>query len=139
MGVFLFWGNGEKIGGKKPKRRKAMKRSQQEKKELLNRKAAELIEQLLEWEDGNPRPTLTQIEDEILHLRKELGKEMAKLVLEEQGTKAQVPGPDCPRCGEEMRYKGQKRDRVESRIGALEIERGYYYCPECRTGLFPPG
>ena len=64
---------------------------------------------------------------------------MAKLVLEEQGTKAQVPGPDCPRCGEEMRYKGQKRDRVESRIGALEIERGYYYCPECRTGLFPPG
>lgn len=116
-----------------------MKRSQQEKKELLNRKAAELIEQLLEWEDGNPRPTLTQIEDEILHLRKELGKEMAKLVLEEQGTKAQAPGPNCPRCGKEMRYKGQKRDRVESRVGALEIERGYYYCPECRTGLFPPG
>jgi hypothetical protein len=116
-----------------------MKHSRQEKKEALSKRAEELIEQLLEWEDGNPRPTLTQIEDEIMHLRKELGKEMAKLVLEEQGTKAQVPGPNCPNCGKEMRYKGQKMDRVESRVGELEIERGYYYCPECEEGLFPPG
>jgi len=116
-----------------------MKRSWQEKKEALSKRAEELIEQLLEWEDENPRPTLTQIEDEILHLRKELGKEMAKLVLEEQGTKTQIPGPSCPRCGKEMRYKGQKMDRVESRVGKLEIDRGYYYCPECKEGLFPPG
>ena len=116
-----------------------MKHRRQEKKEALSKKAEELIEQLIEWEETNPRPTLTQIEDEILDLRKALGQEMAKQVLEDQATHTQVPGPNCAKCGKEMRYKGQKRDRVKSRVGELEIERGYYYCLECEEGLFPPG
>jgi hypothetical protein len=27
---------------------------------------------------------------------------------------------------------------VESRLGGIEIERGYYYCAACQSGSFPP-
>ena len=37
----------------------------------------------------------------------------------------------------EQRYKGQKKNRVISWVGELEMERGYYDCAQCRTGLFP--
>ncbi len=36
-------------------------------------------------------------------------------------------------------YKAQKDNTVESRVGTLPLELGYYYCQTCRTGLFPPG
>lgn len=116
-----------------------MKRSREEKKARLLAKAEEMIEAYIEWGESHPKPKLTQIEDIILHLRKELGQEMAQMLLEEQEEKLPVPGPKCPQCGEEMRYKGQKDNQVESRVGLLEIERGYYHCPTCRGGLFPPG
>jgi hypothetical protein len=115
-----------------------MKRSREEKKARLQAKADQVIEELLEWEDRNPKPNLTQMEDIILKLRKELGREMAQMMLEEQEARVPVPGPSCPQCGQEMRNKGQKANHVESRVGALELERGYYYCPACRESIFPP-
>jgi hypothetical protein len=116
-----------------------MKRSRQEKKDRLGAKADQLIERYLAWEEDHPQPNLTEIEDLILQLRKELGQEMAQLLLEEQAARAPVPGPACPHCGKEMRSKGQKGNTVESRVGQVDVERGYYYCPECGAGLFPPG
>jgi len=35
--------------------------------------------------------------------------------------------------------KGEKNNRVETRVGLMEIERGYFYCPQCKQGIFPPG
>lgn len=116
----------------------AMKQSREEKKARLQAKAEQVIEELLEWEESNPKPNLTEIEDIILKLRKELGKEMAQMVLEEQETRTLAPGPICPVCRQEMRYKGQKENHIESRVGALELERGYYHCPACKESVFPP-
>lgn len=116
-----------------------MKRSRQEKKADLMNKAEQLIDQLLEWETQADRPNLTQIEDIVLKLRKELGQEMAETLLAGQAERTPVPGPACPKCGKEMHYKGQRKKQVESRAGGLEIERGYYACAECGEALFPPG
>jgi len=116
-----------------------MKLSREEKKERLEAKAEKVIDEYLEWEERHPKPNLTEMEDIILKLRKELGKEMAQMLLEEQEGRTVVPGPCCPKCGKEMRYKGQKGNRVESRVGELEVKRGYYYCPECKESIFPPG
>lgn len=102
-------------------------------------KAEDLIDELMAWDDTTEKPTLTDIEDVVLRLRKELGEQMAGEVIALQEEKRPVPGPECPRCGREMRYKGQKGNSVESRVGNLGLERGYYYCPECGTGSFPPG
>ena len=116
-----------------------MQQSREEKRVRLIAKVEQLIDEFLAWEESHPRADLTQIEDISLKLRKELGREIAQVAVEGQAVRTPVPGPQCPRCGKEMRYKGEKRNHIESRVGGLEMERGYYYCPACKQGLLPPG
>jgi uncharacterized protein with PIN domain len=97
------------------------------------------IDELLDWTDQTPRPNLTQIENAVLKLRKHLGEQAAQVVIETQETYHPVPGPLCPTCQREMHYKGQKAETVESRVGQLQVSRGYYYCETCHQSLFPPG
>jgi DNA-directed RNA polymerase subunit M/transcription elongation factor TFIIS len=116
-----------------------MKRLRKQKKAEMMGKAEELIDRLLDWDEQNQRPTMTQIEDIILQLRKEMGEDMAKAVLSEQEQKTPVPGTKCPKCGREMAYKGQHPKQVQTRLGEVGMERGYYTCPDCGEGIFPPG
>ena len=116
-----------------------MKESKEEKRVRLLAKAALAIDEYLEWEEKNPLLDLTEIEDIALKVRKEFGQEIAQVAIENQACRIAAPGPKCAKCGKEMRYKGKKRTRVESRTGNLDVERGYYYCPECKERLFPPG
>jgi hypothetical protein len=44
----------------------------------------------------------------------------------------------CPVCGRRMRYKGRKGRDLVTETGEVRFERGYYYCPSCRQGFFPP-
>ena len=115
------------------------KLSREGKKATLMAKVEDLIDELLEWDDRTERPNLTQIEDMVLELRKRMSTAMAETVLESQEDKAPVPGPKCAKCGKEMRYKGGHKNQVESRAGSLQVERGYYWCPDCEQGVFPPG
>ena len=101
--------------------------------------AKELIDELLEWDEQTGAPTLTQIEEKILKLRKQFGEQMAQVVLAGQEARQPVPGPTCERCQDEMRYKGMKEIGLESWLGSLELERGHYYCRRCQAGVFPPG
>jgi hypothetical protein len=98
-----------------------------------------LIDELLDWGDGASKPNLTQIEEEVLGIRRRFGEQLALGVIERQESKLPVPGPGCRQCRREMEYKGEKEKMVESWVGRLRLERGYYYCPHCRRGLFPPG
>lgn len=110
-----------------------------ERKAALLRQAEQMVDDLLAWEDEHPRPNLTEIEDIVLALRKRIGEQMAQSVVDQQAARSPVPGPTCPTCGREMRTKGRKRRRVESRAGSLPLERTHYYCDQCQHGSFPPG
>ena len=116
-----------------------MARTRAELKAELMAQADLLIDELLEWNEHTPQPNLTQIEDVVLKLRKRLGEQAALAVIESQAAQRSVPGPVCPACHHEMHYKGKRRHVVESRVGDLPLERGYYYCETCRTSAFPPG
>lgn len=116
-----------------------MKRSRAQMKAEMEKAAADMIEALLDWDEENRAPNLREIEDELLQLRKQFGQVLAARMLEEQEASQPIENPACPSCRETMRYKGKKRTAVESRLGELEIERGYYYCARCRCGFFPPG
>ena len=105
----------------------------------LMAEAEGVIDELVEWTAETPAPTLTQIEDIVLKLRQRLSERMALAVIEAQATVRPVPGPSCPSCGREMHYKDLKANTVESQVGPLPLERGYYYCATCQSGLFPPG
>lgn len=116
-----------------------MKLTRAQKKAKLEAAAAALIEELLEWDEQNEKPNLTQIEDAVLELRRRFGQEMALTLVAGQGARQPVEAPVCEMCGQPMRYKGVKQKAVESRVGGLEVERGYYYCAACTSGAFPPG
>jgi len=116
-----------------------MKASREKMKACLMIQAAALIDELLDWSDETSEPNLTQIEGEVLDLRQRFGEELALGVIERQESKLPVPGPRCPHCQREMEYKGEKEKVVESWVGRLRLERGYYYCPGWRRGFFPPG
>ena len=105
----------------------------------LMKKAETVIDELLDWHEETERPNLSQVEEKVLELRQRLSEEMAATVIAHQAAVRPVPGPKCGCCGQEMRYKDMKEKTVTSWVGALRLERGYYYCDRCRTGLFPPG
>jgi hypothetical protein len=116
-----------------------MKLTRAQKEAKLRKAADEMIAALLAWDDQNSTPNLTQIEDEILELRREMGQEMLAVVLAGQEANHPAEKPPCAHCGGEMRNKGAKSKAVESRVGGVEIERGYYYCTRCQSGIFPLG
>lgn len=115
-----------------------MKLTREQKKAKLQAAAVALIEELLEWDEQNEKPNLTQIEDPVLELRRRFGQEMALTLVAGQVARQPVEAPVCETCGRPMRYKGEKQKDVESRVGGLEVERGYYYCGDCSSGHFPP-
>ncbi len=116
-----------------------MEQTRAQKKAELQKAAEALIEQLLDWDEATKRPNLTQIEDEVLAIRQEFSQALTAVVVESQGAQQPALEEQCPTCGGALRYKGQKRKKVETRVGTVEIQRGYYYCPQCKKGVFPPG
>jgi hypothetical protein len=116
-----------------------MKHTRTQKEEKLLAEAQAVIAEFLNWEESTDKPNMTQIEDVVLRLRERLGQRMAEVAIADQDAKQPVAVPKCPKCGEALRYKGQKGTEVGTRIGELALDRGYYYCARCESGLFPPG
>ncbi len=116
-----------------------MSSGREQRKVRLMKQAESLIDESLDWSDSRPEANLSQIESIVLELRQRFSQEMAREVIEAQETKQAGVGPACRGCGREMRYKGQKRVEAQTWVGDVAIERGYYYCGECKVGLFPPG
>lgn len=116
-----------------------MRESRGAMKAKLQAEAEAIIDELLEWSEEVEKPTLEQIEGVLLKLRKRLSERAAEVMVENQEMVQPAEAPGCPRCGREMRYKGQKEITVESRLGTLHLSRGYYYCPFCKEGFFPLG
>jgi len=114
-------------------------KSRAARKAELMKEAEARIEALLDWAEKTNEPTLEQIEEVVLGLRQKIGEEMAQAVVEGEAATRPVPEPGCPKCKQQMRYKGEKVKEITSWVGELKLKRGYYYCDHCASGLFPPG
>lgn len=116
-----------------------MKRTREQIKAELLRQYAEELDQILIWGEETKRPTLSQIEEQVLAVRKRVSEGMLKQMLSGQESQSPVDGEKCPKCGKPMEDKGKEPKLVETRAGSLLMERTRYYCPECKIGVFPPG
>ena len=73
-----------------------------------------------------------------LHLRgQRLGQRLLEVLIEDQELRQPAESPRCATCGAAMRYEGQKGTTIESRLGGIEIARGYYDCAHCESGFLP--
>jgi hypothetical protein len=116
-----------------------MRRTPEQLEAELMTEAKALIAELVAWERQAGAPKLSQMEAKVLTVRQQLGKRLLQAMIEDQEARQPAEPPKCPTCGAEMRYKGQKGTDVETRLGGIKVERGYYYCAHCASGLFPPG
>ena len=116
-----------------------MKKNQAKLKAEFLAEAAALFDELMAWDEDTPKPNLTQIEDVVLQLRERFGEQLTQAVLARQEARQPAEAVSCPACGDETHNKGHKGNRVESRVGGVQLERTYYYCPRCQQGFFPPG
>jgi hypothetical protein len=116
-----------------------MKKSQGQIKAIFMAEVGELFDELMEWDEQTQEPDLTQIEEKVLELRKRFGEQIAQKVILNQEERQPAARVICAGCGGEMIPKGMKGSQIETRIGNLKITRGYYYCLQCKQGLFPLG
>ena len=114
-----------------------MKATRVQQEANLREAAEEIIQSLLAWDEEQEAPTLTEMEDVILELRQRMEQAMLQVVLAGQEAQAPVAAPVCAECGEEMRTKGGKRRKVESRVGGVALDRTHYHCARCQSGVFP--
>lgn len=113
--------------------------TKEQSKARLLKQAEHVIDELLDWREATSKPNLMQIEEIVLKLRRQFSEAMAKEVIASQDARLLTSGPPCPKCGKEMRYKGQKGVTPQTWVGDVRFERGYYHCAECKVGFFPPG
>lgn len=107
-------------------------------KAQLMEQMEEAIERLLDWQEAHPTFSLTEMEDVVLGLRKDMGEEAAQMLIGQLDDPGILERLRCETCGRRLEYKGRESKAVETRVGATQVERSRYWCPHCRTGSFPP-
>jgi hypothetical protein len=105
----------------------------------LRAAADEMIAEVKAWQAGHPEATLSEIETELLKVRRRVSEQMGAALIETQPSRRPKEKPTCPTCGKRMRFKDGVTTEVQSQVGVIRYRRGYYYCPRCHAGLFPPG
>lgn len=104
----------------------------------LRAKAEAAIAKVVTERKRPAEATLADIERSALSAGREIEQAIAQALAEESA--AEVPAwPTCPQCGQKLKNKGQRRRRIVTEAGEVEIERTYYHCAACGQGFSPPG
>ena len=88
-----------------------MKRTREQIKAELMKKAEQEIDRLLEWEEKADKPTLTQFENQVLRTRKALSEAMLDEVMGAKRLASQPSQSSAPRVDSRRRIRGCKRKK----------------------------
>jgi YgiT-type zinc finger domain-containing protein len=114
----------------------------EEKRSGWSAMSEEILDEIGQWRERNPKATFREIEDEIDRRLSEL---RARVLSDTANQSAQAKweaaeGVVCPECGAKLVKKGRKKRTLLTRDGrAIELERDYAICQACGQGIFPPG
>ena len=97
--------------------------------------AEKAIERMLAEREKKKELQLSDIEQMACAAGERIMERFANEMTAEEGQKENTL---CPECGQKMRYKGHKARDVVTEAGEVRLERAYYYCPQCKVGVFPP-
>ena len=102
---------------------------------------AERFAALEAWRQAHPKATWAEIEAAV---ETQLGPLRAVLLrdtaMASEATDLGGERPVCPTCGERLQASGCRPRRLRGEQDVpITVERTYARCPQCGTGLFPPG
>jgi len=101
-----------------------------------------ILDELRTWRREHPKATLYEMERETMRRMAELQAHIleelsADLPPEEKEDQEQVV--QCPECGAKLQKRGEAERQLQGVGGQnLHLKRGYWVCPACGAGLFPP-
>ncbi len=100
----------------------------------------EVYSGMADWRAAHPRATFAEIEaaveERLAGLRARL---LERAALASAATDLSER-PACPTCGGRVQARGKHKRRLTvSGDQEVELERTYAACPQCGSGLFPPG
>ncbi len=110
---------------------------EEEKEAEFLQAAAVMYKRLQAWRNQNLDASFDEIAEQVTPQRRELMGVLLKQLAEQADEK--VHTPQCESCGREMVYKGTPARGVVHSEGESGLERAYYHCADCESGLFPPG
>lgn len=113
-----------------------MRADDKELKAQMMSAAEEVIEELLAGAKEKGELSLSDIERLVRRAGEDVMQELTGTLADAEAQSEE--SRSCPECGREMRYKGRKKREVITETGEVGLERGYYYCPSCEKGVFPP-
>lgn len=112
----------------------------EEEKARLVASFGQMYDELRAWRAKHREASFDEIAAQVTPRRRALMGEMLAQLACEGDRDEVVAGVVCKGCGREMRYKGEfKRGVVHYLEGETELERAYFLCGVCETGIFPPG
>ena len=83
-------------------------------------------------------PTLGRVSETIWALRQQLTGGLAETIVHQTHPEEQSrPSMPCPTCERLLPARGPVPRCVETMVGAVELERPYFYCQVCRVGTYP--
>ena len=97
-----------------------------------------------QWLDGleerlqEPEPTLGEVSETIWALRQQLTGGLAETIVQHahQGEQHRQHAR-CPRCERLLKARDLVHRTVETLVGAVELDRPYFYCRVCCRGSYP--
>jgi Uncharacterised protein family (UPF0236) len=97
-----------------------------------------------QWLDGleaqlqEPTPTLAQVTETMWNRRQELTGALTETIVEHAHRgEAMRQQTRCPQCDRFLKARAPVSRTVETMVGAVQIERPYFYCRTCRCGVYP--
>lgn len=83
-------------------------------------------------------PTLAQVSETIWALRQQLTGGVAQTIIEHTHQEEQRrTSLRCATCAQHLRARPVVSRTVETLIGAIEVQRPYFYCRHCHRGCYP--
>lgn len=92
----------------------------------------------LEARVQEPTPTLEQLTQAVFALRQELTQEVTEGLVEQvHRAVLEQRTATCPQCGQTLSARGPQHRTVETLVGAIRLQRPYFYCERCCRGTTP--
>jgi Uncharacterised protein family (UPF0236) len=99
-----------------------------------------LVKQLWLFALGNPDVEFSHLEEQARQLHRECFSSAVQGAAQVHRSRIEerwLLGKIRCECGQTPQYKGKQRRTLQTWVGAVTLERGYFYCKGCGTGHYP--